>query len=362
MCGRERRDSPSFLGDTDRQLSGLGKQRPALPCGAWCKPTLQGLWVRPSIRNGPGCDEGTGVVCVGPEGEEQNCGGVETRGRALVFGRVALLVQRVTRAIIELPFTTVQPLVLCATCTRAVFFKSIVVHDLLCGDSTPIGIEELRCRPPVIRVRKFKTPNNCLSNYEKRICVRKLHRNSRSQSSKKWRRRAVNSSPRVFLLFILASHRGEPSSTPGWITPGFSQVGIVPDDAAGRQAFSGISRFPHPCIPALLHSHLIQSSSGMFLHLVENGGQLSPSTVTADNQCAVDIDICVNKTVESSLRVIELANFSRLYVRAPGKRLRQDPFPENLLRHYPYSENRLHQDPFPETGYSKTRLLRTGYG
>ncbi|KAJ8870278.1 hypothetical protein PR048_029299 [Dryococelus australis] len=34
------------------------------------------------------------------------------------------------------------------------------------------------------------------------------------------------------------------------VTPGFSQVGIVPDDAAGRRVFSGISRFPRPFIPA----------------------------------------------------------------------------------------------------------------
>ncbi|KAJ8866641.1 hypothetical protein PR048_032502 [Dryococelus australis] len=40
------------------------------------------------------------------------------------------------------------------------------------------------------------------------------------------------------------------------VTPGSSHVGIVPDDAAGRRVFSGISRFPRPFIPALLHTHL----------------------------------------------------------------------------------------------------------
>ncbi|KAJ8894729.1 hypothetical protein PR048_000036 [Dryococelus australis] len=35
--------------------------------------------------------------------------------------------------------------------------------------------------------------------------------------------------------------------------PGFSQLGIVPDDAVGRRVFSGISSFPHPFIPGLLH-------------------------------------------------------------------------------------------------------------
>ncbi|KAJ8888441.1 hypothetical protein PR048_007931 [Dryococelus australis] len=40
-------------------------------------------------------------------------------------------------------------------------------------------------------------------------------------------------------------------------TPGFSRVGIVPDGAAGRRVFSGISRFPRPFISVLLHSYLI---------------------------------------------------------------------------------------------------------
>ncbi|KAJ8871744.1 hypothetical protein PR048_028081 [Dryococelus australis] len=36
----------------------------------------------------------------------------------------------------------------------------------------------------------------------------------------------------------------------------FSHVGIVPDDAVGRRVLSGIYRFPHPLIQALLHTHL----------------------------------------------------------------------------------------------------------
>ncbi|KAJ8888578.1 hypothetical protein PR048_008070 [Dryococelus australis] len=47
----------------------------------------------------------------------------------------------------------------------------------------------------------------------------------------------------------LAFHLGEPGSIPGFVTPGFSHVGSAPDDAAGRQVFSGASRFPlffHP--------------------------------------------------------------------------------------------------------------------
>ncbi|KAJ8871289.1 hypothetical protein PR048_027597 [Dryococelus australis] len=55
---------------------------------------------------------------------------------------------------------------------------------------------------------------------------------------------------------LLASHQGEPGSIPGRVTPGFSQVVIVPDDGAGSRVFPGISRFPSPCIPVLLHSRL----------------------------------------------------------------------------------------------------------
>ncbi|KAJ8891826.1 hypothetical protein PR048_004380 [Dryococelus australis] len=58
----------------------------------------------------------------------------------------------------------------------------------------------------------------------------------------------------------LASHQGEPGSISGRITPGFSQVGIVPDDATGRWGFSGISLSPSP---ELLHSRLISLTSAL---------------------------------------------------------------------------------------------------
>ncbi|KAJ8871803.1 hypothetical protein PR048_028143 [Dryococelus australis] len=63
-------------------------------------------------------------------------------------------------------------------------------------------------------------------------------------------------------LELFTSHQGEPGSIPGRVTPGFSQAGIVPDDAAGRQVFSGIS---HP----LLHS----SAAPLSPHLIVIGSQ-----------------------------------------------------------------------------------------
>ncbi|KAJ8897959.1 hypothetical protein PR048_003317 [Dryococelus australis] len=57
--------------------------------------------------------------------------------------------------------------------------------------------------------------------------------------------------------------------------PGPSHVGIAPHDAAGRQIFSGISRFLRTCIPALLHTHLVSPSSALKTSMLR-GAQISP--------------------------------------------------------------------------------------
>ncbi|KAJ8890046.1 hypothetical protein PR048_009552 [Dryococelus australis] len=54
-----------------------------------------------------------------------------------------------------------------------------------------------------------------------------------------------------------------PCSIPGGVAPGFSHVGIATDDAAGQRVFSGISRFPRPFIPTLLHHYLVSPSSAL---------------------------------------------------------------------------------------------------
>ncbi|KAJ8894265.1 hypothetical protein PR048_006877 [Dryococelus australis] len=53
----------------------------------------------------------------------------------------------------------------------------------------------------------------------------------------------------------LASHKGKHGSTPGGVDPGFSHVGIVLADAAGWRIFSGICRFPRPCVPVPHYTH-----------------------------------------------------------------------------------------------------------
>ncbi|KAJ8880383.1 hypothetical protein PR048_016852 [Dryococelus australis] len=61
----------------------------------------------------------------------------------------------------------------------------------------------------------------------------------------------------VAAVSLLTSHHFEPGSI------SVSQVGIVSDDAADRWVFSGSPSPPRPCIPALLHSHIISPSSAL---------------------------------------------------------------------------------------------------
>ncbi|KAJ8881279.1 hypothetical protein PR048_017757 [Dryococelus australis] len=69
-------------------------------------------------------------------------------------------------------------------------------------------------------------------------------------------------------------------SIPAGTIPGFSQVGVVEDDAAGRRVFSRILRFPRPCIPALLNSHLISPSSVLRTSLLDRPYLRTLSTPT----------------------------------------------------------------------------------
>ncbi|KAJ8895040.1 hypothetical protein PR048_000364 [Dryococelus australis] len=55
------------------------------------------------------------------------------------------------------------------------------------------------------------------------------------------------------------AHLGEAGSILGGVAHELFHVGIVPDDAAGRWVFSGICRFPRPCIPYPLRVTIIAS-------------------------------------------------------------------------------------------------------
>ncbi|KAJ8867485.1 hypothetical protein PR048_031287 [Dryococelus australis] len=73
-----------------------------------------------------------------------------------------------------------------------------------------------------------------------------------------------------------STHLGEPGSIPGGVAPGFSHVGTMPDDVTGSRVFSGISRFPRPCIPALLHTIHLASSSSVVKTSMSRAAQISP--------------------------------------------------------------------------------------
>ncbi|KAJ8871054.1 hypothetical protein PR048_027358 [Dryococelus australis] len=63
------------------------------------------------------------------------------------------------------------------------------------------------------------------------------------------------------MVRLLNPHPGGAGSIPGGAAPGLAQVGIVLNDSGGRRVFSGVSRFPRPCILAPPHSHLASTLS-----------------------------------------------------------------------------------------------------
>ncbi|KAJ8873096.1 hypothetical protein PR048_026712 [Dryococelus australis] len=56
------------------------------------------------------------------------------------------------------------------------------------------------------------------------------------------------------VVSLLSSHQGEQGSIPGEVALASSRMGVVPDDAAGRRASSGISRSPRSCMLAAPHT------------------------------------------------------------------------------------------------------------
>ncbi|KAJ8867921.1 hypothetical protein PR048_031730 [Dryococelus australis] len=97
----------------------------------------------------------------------------------------------------------------------------------------------------------------------------------------------------VNLVILAAGYRtSTPAYVPAWLeyspptlanpvrfpagaASGLSHVGIVSDDVVGRRVFSGISRFPSPCIPALLHIRLASPSSALKISMLRVA-QISP--------------------------------------------------------------------------------------
>ncbi|KAJ8895435.1 hypothetical protein PR048_000767 [Dryococelus australis] len=106
------------------------------------------------------------------------------------------------------------------------------------------------------------------------VVVRALHAGPRTHTSleRTTRETAIPPSPPT---------QGEQGSIPGRVTTGFLQARIAADDnTAGRRIFSGVSRFPHAFIPALLSSHLTLPSSALKISLLRAAeiSQLNSST------------------------------------------------------------------------------------
>ncbi|KAJ8874833.1 hypothetical protein PR048_022722 [Dryococelus australis] len=87
-----------------------------------------------------------------------------------------------------------------------------------------------------------------------------------------------NTSQKERMVTLLTSHLGELGSIPECLL-----VGIVPDDAARRRVFSGISRFPCPGIPALLHTHITYPSSAVKKSILRAAKCFQKDITTSDD-------------------------------------------------------------------------------
>ncbi|KAJ8885462.1 hypothetical protein PR048_011659 [Dryococelus australis] len=129
------------------------------------------------------------------------------------------------------------------------------------------------------QVRLSRSPSGCAAvaqRLERRLPLRRTEFDSRRCRSRifargnhpgqcRWSAGFLGGFPRArggTVVGLVASYRGEPGSIPGAVTPGFLHVEIVPDDAAGRRVFSGISSpIPRPFVPVLLRTYLASPSS-----------------------------------------------------------------------------------------------------
>ncbi|KAJ8871475.1 hypothetical protein PR048_027792 [Dryococelus australis] len=77
----------------------------------------------------------------------------------------------------------------------------------------------------------------------------------------------------------------------------------IQDDAAGRRIFSGMSRFPRPCIPALIRTHLASPSSTQDLDVGKEGREDTNSPPDYQNH-AIIINIRINKPIANHIKIL----------------------------------------------------------
>ncbi|KAJ8878135.1 hypothetical protein PR048_022602 [Dryococelus australis] len=86
----------------------------------------------------------------------------------------------------------------------------------------------------------------------------------------------IDTGPRGIVVRLVSSHQGEPGSISGGVAPGFSHAGIVADDAARREIFSGISCFPCRCAFQRCSTPPLVPSSSALKTLMLRAAQITP--------------------------------------------------------------------------------------
>ncbi|KAJ8885674.1 hypothetical protein PR048_011872 [Dryococelus australis] len=92
---------------------------------------------------------------------------------------------------------------------------------------------------------------------------------------------------------------------PAGSLPDFSHMGIVPDDAAGRRIFSGVSRLPRLCIPALLHTLLTSTSSALNNPLIRAVNRFLGKCRTKMLKVWCNPAVAGNATITCAMRMAE---------------------------------------------------------
>ncbi|KAJ8875076.1 hypothetical protein PR048_022966 [Dryococelus australis] len=134
---------------------------------------------------------------------------------------------------------------------KCVLLSPVSLPRFLTSDAqlySPLKASLLHWLLPVCEVTPFLSNLHVIGAHDCEVFIY-WRRVSRGVSNKEW-----SNDKRIAKENTLASNQGKLGSILGRVT-GFSQVRIVPVDAVDRRVFSGISGYPRPLIPALLHIH-----------------------------------------------------------------------------------------------------------
>ncbi|KAJ8892415.1 hypothetical protein PR048_004995, partial [Dryococelus australis] len=108
-----------------------------------------------------------------------------------------------------------------------------------------------------------------------KMSPRALHQPSRAKCGPC---EAPGSNPRQTQESFVSFRHGFRNASRVRFPAGRPRIFAVPDDAAGRRVFSGISRFPRPCIPVPLHAHFASPLSVLKISMLR-AAQISSLTL-----------------------------------------------------------------------------------